>query len=63
MAFFPLVVEPLLADAPDMRRILVCGDGVMSGRIVIALIEAQVLGLFDRRLGAFDHDGFQGRGQ
>jgi hypothetical protein len=62
-AFFPMRIEPFLLDAPEMRHLLGGGDGVMAGRAVIALVEAEGLGLRYRRLGAFSHDGFQGRRQ
>jgi hypothetical protein len=61
-ALFPMILEPLLPDAPDVRR-LRGGGGALASRMVIALLEAAVLGLLYRRLGTSYHDGFQGRGQ
>ena len=56
----PRTVQLLLADASDVWPIAVSGDGSTTRRIVIPLVQAQVLWVILGELRTFDHNRLQG---
>src|SRR5712691_11710172 len=60
MALFALLVQLLLANAPNVRGVAVCRNGGLPGRIVVALVQTQMLRMPRGRLGPLDHDRLQG---
>ena len=56
----PRTVQLLLADASDVWPIAVSGDGSTTRRIVIPLVQAQVLWVILGELRSFDHNRLQG---
>jgi hypothetical protein len=63
IALLPVGLEPFLSDAPDMRRLVVGDDGLMARRLVVALVQTEVLGCLCRGLGLPQHNGLEGGGQ
>jgi hypothetical protein len=59
--FLSLVIKLFLSDLPEVYHISRFLGRPAPGRIIIALIETQVLGAGFCQLRAVHHDGFQGR--
>jgi hypothetical protein len=47
-------IQLLLANPPNVRDVAMIVGGLSAGRIVVAFVQAQVLGRSRRRLEAFD---------
>ena len=53
----------LFADWSDVRDVSMLANGLVTGRVVIALVQAQVLRRTLGGRGAINHDGSQGGSQ
>jgi hypothetical protein len=63
MALLALLVQLLLLDPADVWCVAVDGDSGLPGRIVLALVQAQMLGMVHARRRALDHDRRHGGGE
>jgi len=58
-----VLIELLLTDAPNMGCVPVIGNSLFSSRIVVTLVQAQVLRFFLGWLGTLNHHGIECRTQ
>jgi hypothetical protein len=63
MPLLPVLIELLLTDAPNMGYVHVIRNSLFSSRIVVTLVQAQVLRFFLGWLGTLNHHGIKCRAQ
>ena len=58
-----VLIQLLLTDSSDMRPVLVISNSLPPSRIVVPLVQAQILRRFRRRPGTLDHYRLERRRQ